>query len=118
MPRWVTRVIIVSAIVNTVASAQQDPTRPSSYGVNSNDSVIQDYSTGLVVDAIFVRNSSRVAIINGIPVSVGEQQFGAKLIAINSDSVIVEQVIDGISQQRTIGVNSMGEVKKNATNNF
>jgi len=108
----------VSAVASTIAIAQKDPTRPSSYRSQSNNASDKIVSTGLSVDAIFMRNSSRIAIINGVPVSVGEQQFGAKLIAINSDNVIVEQVIDGVTQQRTIGVNSTGEVKKNATNNF
>jgi hypothetical protein len=111
-------ILALTIISSMVSGVQKDPTRPSSYNPELNGLDPEAYSMGLSVDAIFVRNSSRVAIINGMPITVGEKQFGAKLIAINSDSVIVEQVIDGVSQKRTIGINVMGEVKENATNNF
>lgn len=110
--------ITLSASALSVADSLKDPTRPSSFRSQGNDIAVDQHSAGLSVDAIFVRENGRVAIINGVAVSVGDQQFGAKLIAINADNVIVEQVVDGVIQQTTIDVNSMGEVKKNATNNF
>lgn len=110
--------LVVSGAANGMSDSLKDPTRPTSYRSQSSDLAVNTYSMGLSIDAIFMRENSRVAIINGVPASVGEQHFGAKLIAINTDSVVVEQVIDGVIQQTTIGINSTGEVKKNATNKF
>lgn len=109
---------ISSVLYGGSVPALQDPTRPSNYSIESGNIGTGNQAEGLSLDAIFVSEARRIAIINGVPVSVGQEQFGAKLIAINSDNIIVQEVIDGISQQRTIGVNSTGEVKKNATNNF
>ena len=100
------------------AQLQKDPTRPANVQERVEQNRSTNASQGLSLDATLVTQTSRVAIINGVAVSEGAKYMGIKIIQVEHNSIIVEQQIDGISQQRTIRVNATGEIKKNATNNF
>ena len=111
-------ILILVSSFSVPVWAQKDPTRPATSTMEQGQESLQNQSQGLSLDAIMVTNKSRIAIINGIAVGEGESHLGAKIIKVANNSIIVEQEIDGISQQRTIRVNATGEIKKNATNNF
>ena len=105
-------------LFSSICSAQSlsDPTRPATQQNSETADVV--VNQGAVLSAIMMMAERKVAIINGISMTEGSEQHGIKVLKINADHVIVEQLLDGLVQTRTLRVNSTGEIKKNATDNF
>lgn len=81
---WSVALLIAMAFgpSNAAQESLRDPTRPLSYSATA--------STGpnLVLQAIFQRQSGREAIVSGESVEVGGTVKGAKIEAINQDSIV------------------------------
>lgn len=70
-------------LYNGVLHAEmRDPTKPST--------LTEEAASPWQLSAIFISEERRVAIINGQTVTLGEDVEGEKVIAIESDSVILE----------------------------
>ena len=112
------RLLLISLMYCSVTSALaiDDPTRPAVLQTTEVDSTVT--TEGAVLTAIMLIAERRVAVINGVSMTEGSEQLGIKVKKINADNVIIEQLLDGLVQTRTLRVNSTGEIKKNATDNF
>lgn len=75
--------IMASIYTSFLYAAMQDPTRPSGYVGDENTNVWQ-------LSAIFIYPNRRVAIIDGISVKVGDEISGQRVVAIESDSVMLD----------------------------
>ena len=93
MKRFTTFLIAVLALLagHVWAQGLPDPTRPSTYVDRS--VLTEQRSEGMPgwdLRAIKTGNDSRIAIINGQLVRVGEEINSARVVEINSDSVVIE----------------------------
>ncbi|MDM7859147.1 hypothetical protein QTP81_00835 [Alteromonas sp. ASW11-36] len=108
-------------ICAATAQAQgiKDPTRPTNMPAIANTSAGSTTQNGsLNLDAVLFTQRHRVAVINGVPMRVGDEYLGTKIKQIEADSVVVELSLNGTIEERVLHVNSTGEIKSNATETF
>lgn len=91
MKTYVTIAMVCSCLLLTQVYAAQphtnqpqfrDPTRPADY-------VGEEGANPWELNAVFISSERRVAVINGISVTVGDMINGEKVMSINPDSVTV-----------------------------
>lgn len=101
---------------NASAQSIKDPTRPPTGDAALSGNATQ--SNGLNLDAILMTQRHRVAVINGVALREGDEHLGTKIKQIETDRVVVELFFNGTFEERVLRVNSMGEIKSNATETF
>ncbi len=106
--------------LSAMSSADQlvDPTKP--LGVSEESLTLPENLSedGVRLSAIVNTQQGRIAIINDHIMRAGDVRSGVTVKHIDVDSVVVDLVINGITQERRLRVSSAGDIKKNATETF
>ncbi|MBT0586867.1 hypothetical protein [Alteromonas oceanisediminis] len=117
MPKITSIGILLLLAFTADAKTLVDPTRP----LDSTGTVADlNTATGepLMLEAIFIHNNSRRAVINGVSLHEGESHLGALVLQVNSTSVVVEHSANGAKDVRELTLTTSGDVKTNATDTF
>ena len=90
MPKKSTYLTILTVLLfglagHTLASDLRDPTRPYSVGTGTSYS-----APSFRVNAIFVSETRRIAIVNGVRVGIGDEVNGATVTDIQKDHLMLE----------------------------
>ncbi|MDC0601475.1 MSHA biogenesis protein MshK [Aliiglaciecola sp.] len=109
-------VLITTFMLGQPAFAQQpvDPTRPQGFIASASGSESSSVVTSaLVVSAVFIKENSKSAVINGDSVTEGQDWKGNKVKKIHKNGVVL--IVQG--RETELFVNPFS-IKKDATNDF
>jgi hypothetical protein len=110
--------IYLGLFVSLSSVAQQqliDPTQPQGFmsGAKGSEIATDNSNAPLVVSAVFIKDGSKLAVINGESVAEGQSWKGNKVKSIHKNGVVL--IVQG--RETELNINQFS-IKKDASNDF